>query len=272
MCFCNKRRGEVPRGKAWALVTGAAKGIGRQYAERLAMLGYNVYMIDIDEAVTTEARIIAEHYSVKCVGRVMDLAVVDAARTLHDDTVREGYEFDVVINNAGIFSFCDILNAPLERIERLLLLHDLTLTTMCRLYGEDMRKRGKGRILNMSSYSIWMPFPGLALYSASKAYVKSFTEAFHKELRGTGVTVTAICPAGIATDLYGLPKNLQEFGVKIGGLMSPKSCARRGLNAMFRGRNIVVPDWWFRILIPICKYLPGFLIRPLRNFTMKWQK
>ena len=272
MCFCNKRRGEVPRGKAWALVTGAAKGIGRQYAERLAMLGYNVYMIDIDEAVTTEARIIAEHYSVKCVGRVMDLAVVDAARTLHDDTVREGYEFDVVINNAGIFSFCDILNTPVERLERIILLHDLALTVMCRLYGEDMRRRGKGRILNMSSYSIWMPFPGLASYSASKAYVKSFTQAFAKELKGTGVSITAICPAGIATDLYGLSKDLQKFGVKWGALMSPQSCARRGLNAMFRGRSVVVPDWWFRLFIPVCRFLPGFLIRPLRNFTMRWQK
>ena len=272
MCFCNKRRGEVPRGKAWALVTGAAKGIGRQYAERLAMLGYNVYMVDIDEAIATEARIIAEHYSVKCVGRVMDLSVVDAARMLHDQTVREGYVFDVVVNNAGMFSHCDILKTPMERIERLLILHDLTLTSMCRLYGEDMLKRGKGRILNMSSYSIWMPFPGLALYSASKSYVKSFTEAFAKELHKTGVTITAICPAGIATDLYGLSRSLQKFGVRWGILMSPESCARRGLRAMFKGRKVVVPDWWFKLLIPICRYLPGFIIRPLRRFTMKWQK
>ena len=272
MCFCSKHLGEVPRGKAWALVTGAAKGIGRQYAEQLAAKGYNLYLVDIDEAITTEARIIAEHHSVKCVGKVMDLAVTEAARTLHAETVREGYVFDVVINNAGMFSHCDILNTPLERIERLLILHDYTLTSMCRLYGEDMLKRGKGRLLNMSSYSIWMPFPGLALYSASKAYVKSFTEAFAKELRGTGVSATAICPAGIATDLYGLPKNLQELGVKIGGLMTAKSCARRGLKAMFKGRRVVVPDWWFRILIPICSFLPGFVIRPLRNFTQKWQK
>ena len=272
MCFCSKHLGEVPRGKAWALVTGSAKGIGRQYAEQLAAKGYNLYMVDIDEAITTEARIIAERHSVKCIGRVMDLAVTDAARTLHSDTVREGYEFDVVINNAGIFSHCDILKTPLERIERLLILHDYTLSSMCRLYGEDMLKRGKGYILNMSSYSIWMPFPGLALYSASKAYVKSFTEAFNKELRRTGVSVTAICPAGIATDLYGLSKSLQRFGLKTGILMSPKSCARRGLRAMFRRRSVVVPDWWFKLLIPICKYLPGFIIRPLRNFTMKWQK
>lgn len=271
MCF-NRNRGVVGRGTAWALVTGAAKGIGRQYAERLAMMGYNIYMIDIDPAITTEALVISEQHKVKCVGEVRDMSEADAAHSLHSKTVAEGYVFDVVINNAGIFSFCDILKTPIERIERMLLLHDLTLTSMCRLYGEDMVSRGKGYILNMSSYSIWMPFPGLALYSASKAYVKSFTEAFNKELRRTCVSVTAICPAGIATDLYGLSKNLQQFGLKTGILMSPQSCARRGLRAMFRGRSVVVPDWWFRLLIPICKYLPGFLIRPLRNFTMRWQK
>ena len=270
MC-CRRNLGEVPRGKAWALVTGAALGIGRQYAEQLAALGYNLLMVDILDSVTTEAIIISEQYKVHCDTKVMDLATATAARELHEWTVAGGYVFDVVINNAGIFSFCDILNTPVERLERIILLHDLTLTTMCRLYGEDMLKRGKGRLLNMSSYSIWMPFPGLASYSASKAYVKSFTEAFAKELRGTGVSVTAMCPAGIATDLYGLPKNLQELGVKIGGLMTPKSCARRGLRAMFKGRKVVVPDWWFRILIPICSYLPGFIIRPLRSWTKKWQ-
>ncbi|MBO5687843.1 MAG: SDR family NAD(P)-dependent oxidoreductase [Alistipes sp.] len=271
MC-CNKNLGEVRRGSAWALVTGAALGIGRQYAERLAMLGYNLVLVDILDSVEQEAQIVAHKYSVECVSRVMDLASTEAAHTLHSWSVEAGYEFDVVINNAGIFSFCDILNTPVERLERIILLHDFALTVMCRLYGEDMRRRGKGRILNMSSYSIWMPFPGLASYSASKAYVKSFTQAFAKELKGTGVSITAICPAGIATDLYGLPKKLQELGVKIGGLMTPASCARRGLNAMFKGRSVVVPDWWFRILIPVCRFLPGFLIRPLRSFTMKWQK
>jgi short-subunit dehydrogenase len=271
MC-CRRNLGEVLRGKAWALVTGAALGIGRQYAEQLAALGYNLLMVDILDSVTTEAIIISEQYKVYCDTKVMDLATATAARELHEWTVAEGYVFDVVINNAGIFSFCDILNTPVERLERIILLHDLTLTTMCRLYGEDMVRRGKGRILNMSSYSIWMPFPGLAAYSASKAYVKSFTQAFAKELRKTGVTITAICPAGIATDLYGLSKGLQRFGVKWGVLMSPKSCARRGLKAMFKGRSVVVPDWWFRLLIPFCKYLPGFIMRPLRRFTMKWQK
>ena len=272
MCLCNKNRGAVERGSAWALVTGAALGIGRQYAERLAELGYNLYLVDRLDSIAQEAEMIAQKHAVRCVARVQDLAQMDAARVLHAATVAEGYVFDVVINNAGIFSFCDILNTPVERLEEIILLHDMTMVLMCRLYGEDMMKRGKGRLLNMSSYSIWMPFPGLAMYSSSKALTKSFTHAFAKELNKTGVTATAICPAGIATDLYGLSKDLQKLGVKIGGLMTPKSCARRGLNAMFKGKKVAVPDWWFRLLIPVCKYLPGFIIRPLRRFTMKWQK
>ena len=271
MCF-NRNRGVVERGSAWALVTGAALGIGRQYAEQLAEKGYNLYLVDELNSIEQEAQTIEQQHNVKCVAKVLDLAQQNAAKRLHDETTAEGYAFDVVINNAGIFSHCDILTTPHERIERLILLHDLTLTMMCRLYGEDMLKRGKGRILNMSSYSIWMPFPGLALYSASKAYVKSFSEAFAKELHKTGVSVTAICPAGIATDLYGLSKKLQKFGTSTGILMTPKGCARRGLRAMFKGRKVVVPDWWYKLLIPFCKYLPGFILRPLRNFTMKWQK
>ena len=271
MCF-RRNLGCVERGSAWALVTGSALGIGRQYAEQLAAKGYNLYLVDILDDIVREAEIIEHAHRVKCVAKVLDLATIDAAEKLHAETVAEGYTFDVFIINAGMFSHCDILTTPTERIERLIVLHDLTLTMMCRLYGEDMRQRGYGRILNMSSYSIWMPFPGLALYSASKSYVKSFTEAFAKELRGTGVSITAICPAGIATDLYGLSKRLQKFGTNTGILMKPSSCARRGLRAMFKRRSVVVPDWWYKLLIPFCKYLPGFIMRPLRNFTMKWQK
>ena len=114
------------------------------------------------QAVTPDVRVIA-----------IDLARVGAAQELYDRMAAEGIGVDVVINNAGIFSFCDILATPAERIERIILLHDLTVTQLCRLFAADMVRRGvRGHILNMSSYSLWMPFPGLALYSASKAYMR----------------------------------------------------------------------------------------------------
>ena len=101
-------------------------------------------------AVTPDVRVIA-----------IDLARVGAAQELYDRMTAEGIVVDVVINNAGIFSFCDILATPAERIERIILLHDLTVTQLCRLFAADMVRRGvRGHILNMSSYSLWMPFPG----------------------------------------------------------------------------------------------------------------
>ena len=268
------RLGEVKAGEKTALVTGASKGIGRCYALQLAELGYNVVMVSLTESdLEQTAKEVAQvNKKVWVRHLVKDMATLSAAEELYAWTEQEGIKVDVLINNAGIFSFCDILDTPAERIERIILLHDNTATKMCRLYAEDMAKRGGGRILNMSSYSIWMPYPGLSLYSASKAYLKSFSVAFSKEVRDKGVYVTAICPAGIATDLYGLSPELQRFGVKIGVLMTPKSCARRSLNALWRGRRCKVPDWWFRFFIPICQLLGGAPMRWLRNYTMKFQK
>lgn len=257
-----------------ALVTGASKGIGRCYAKRLAAMGYNLLLVASTEEdlIATTQEIREEYPEVGVRFYALDLATPDAAERLYGWCQGHFFEPDVLINNAGIFSFCDIIDTPAERIERIITLHAITATKLCRLFAQDMAERGGGHILNMSSYSIWMPYPGLSLYSASKAYLKSFSVAFSKEVRSRGVKVTAVCPAGIATDLYGLSPELQRFGLKVGVLMSPDSCARRGLKAMFKGRRCVVPDWWFRLFIPICQCLGGAPMRWLRNYTMKFQK
>lgn len=269
------KRGAVQPGSAWALVTGAGSGIGRCYALRLAALGYNLVLAgnrpEPLETVRREVETSSPETRIRTVS--IDLARIGAAEELHDLTRREGIEIDVVINNAGIFSFCDILHTPPERIERIILLHDLTNTEMCRLYAADMVRRGcRGHILNMSSYSLWMPFPGLSLYSASKAYLRAFSVAFAKEVREHGIRVTAVCPAGVATDLYGLTPRWQRIGLRLGVLISADACARRGLRALWRGRRTIAPDWWNRIWIPLCKLLPMWVIRPLRRYTMQFQK
>ncbi len=265
-----KRGAIIPR-SAWALVTGAGSGIGRCYALRLAALGYNLVLVGNGrEALETVGREISERDILTI---PLDLAQIGAAQTLFEATESAGVKIDVVINNAGIFSFCDLLATPPERIERIILLHDLTNTQLCQLYASDMvRRKVHGYLLNMSSYSLWMPFPGLALYSASKAYLRSFSIAFAKEVSQHGIRVTAVCPAGVATDLYGLSPRWQRIGKRLGVLITPDNCAQRGLHAMWHGRRCIVPDWWNRIWIPFCKAMPMCVIRPIRKFTMKFQK
>lgn len=319
------RRGEVAKGSVWALVTGAGSGIGRCFALRLARLGYRLVLVGNDlrklESVQAELRALdaAEVRVISC-----DLARAEAARELYERVRAAGIDVDVLINNAGIFSFRDILRTPAERIERVIMLHCLTATQLCRLFARDMAARNgfaanpeaepravtdmatpatqtgecsgtqsvpatptDGRpgiqpaprhakrrfhILNMASYSLWMPFPGLTLYSASKAYLKCFSVAFAKEVREAGIRVTAVCPAGVATDLYGLTPRWQRIGLRLGVLISADRCARRGLWALWHGQRCSVPDWWNRLWIPLCKLLPMCVIRPIRNFTMKFQK
>ena len=267
------RRGYIAKGTKTALVTGASSGIGRCYAEQLAARGYNLIIVSrneqqlIDVAQTIKA---ASGVEVRILEK--NLATTTAAQELFDWTKQEGYTIDVLINNAGAFSFCDIVNTPTERIVEMITLHDITNTLLCKIFATDMASRGGGHILNMSSYSIWMPWPGLSLYSASKAYLRAFSIAFAKEVCEKGVYVTAVCPAGIATDLYGLSKKWQKIGLNIHALSTPKFCARRGLNSLWRRRRSVVPDWWMILLIPILEYLPMFILRWIRSFTKKWQK
>lgn len=267
------RRGEVEKGTKTALVTGASMGIGLCYAEQLAALGYNLVLVSRgEEQLQQVSERISQQYDAKVTIHVQDLAKIDAAEELFDWCNESGIKVDVLINNAGMFSFCDILNTPIDRIKQTILLHDVTNSILCKLFAKDMAERGGGHILNMSSFSIWMPFPGLSLYSASKSYLKSFSVAFSKEVKELGVKVTAVCPAGIATDLYGLSPRWQKIGLKLHALSTPKFCAKRGLNALWRGSRCTVPDWWCRLFIPICLILPGFVIRRLRRFTNKWQK
>ncbi|MEG1405638.1 MAG: SDR family NAD(P)-dependent oxidoreductase, partial [Alistipes sp.] len=260
-------------GSAWALVTGAGSGIGRCYAQQLAALGYNLVLAGITAQTLDQTRDTCHIQGIEVHTVVIDLARTDASQELFEAVQALGIEIDVLINNAGIFSFLDLLQTPVERIERIILLHDLTTTLNCRRFAERMVQRGvQGYILNMSSYSLWMPFPGLSLYSASKAYLRSFSVAFAKEVRQCGILVTAVCPAGVATDLYGLPRRWQQIGCKVGVLISPTNCAHRGLTALWRGRRCIVPDWWNRLWIPLCKLLPMCVLRPIRKKTMKFQK
>jgi len=268
------RKGTIEKGSRTALVTGAGSGIGHCMVRRLAELGYRLILAGLDPAkLEAAAEELHEQYGLAVEVIPIDLARPEAAHELFERVQALGREVDVLVNNAGAFSFRDILQTPVERIERILCLHALTTTLTCRLFGAEMSRRGcGGHILNMASYSLWMPWPGLALYSASKSYLRGFSVAFAKEVREQNIRVTAVCPAGVATDLYGLPPRWQRIGLRLGVLITPDSCARRALKALWRGRRCCVPGWWNRLFIPFCRLMPMCVLRVARKYTMKLQR
>ncbi len=261
-------------GSKWALVTGGSRGIGRAIATELAELGYNIIIVSNSaEELTDACEAMRKRYLyLHCREILLDLSREGSAQELFAKATAIA-DIDLLVNNAGIFSFLDIVDTPIERIERMIILHDMTIAISCRLFAESMIKRGaKGYILNLASFSLWMPFPGLALYGATKSFVRTFSIAFAKEVREHGIGITAVSPAGVATDLYGLPSSLQKLGCRLGVLISDKNCAHRSLNALWRRQKCCVPDWWNRAFIPLCILMPDWLVRFIRRKTKEYQR
>ena len=241
-----------------ALVTGASSGMGLCYAEKLAEKGYNVLLISIDEkAMADVAEGLQKRYPNQRIEYlVKDLAEDNAAEELYEYTVQNGFNVNLLINNAGIFTFKDVLDMSLKKIETFIGLHVSTVTKLCRLFGEQMSKDGGGRIINMSSISAHTPYCGIALYTATKSYLLVFTKAFALEMKERNVKVSAVCPGAVATGLYKLPVGLQKLGIFLGIIIPPQRLVKRVLKANRRGKITIIPGFGNRLFKPIFSILP----------------
>ena len=127
----------------------------------------------------------------------------------------------------------------------------------CRYFGEKMRERKKGYILNMSSISAHTPFCGISLYTATKSYIRTMSHAFRLEMKEYGVRVMTVSPGAVATDLYRLPKNLQKLGVNIGVIYRPNKLVRKALHKLFHtNRKEYIPGLVNRLFKPVYAILP----------------
>ena len=104
--------------------------------------------------------------------------------------------------------------------------------------------------------SCWMPMPGLAMYAATKSYIRVFTRSLHYEMRDAGVSVTAACPGGIATDLFGLPKNLQNLALRLKVLQTPEKFTQNAVRKMLKGKKQYINGWLNRISIVFVAAMP----------------
>ena len=258
---------EQQQQQGWALITGASSGIGRAYAAEMASRGYNIVIVSNErEAIQQVGAELRQQYGVEVYARSQDLAIPHAAEILFQDCQEKQLVIDVLINNAGMFYFQEIVEEPV-RTEKMLYLHIVTPTQLCYLFGREMKKRRHGYILNMSSMSAWIPYPGIGVYASSKRYLKNFSRALRSELLDYHVSVTAICPGAVATNLYNLKDSLKLLAIRLGVMMRPETLARKGVNAMFRRRSWVLPGLVNKIWVPLLLLLPPGLVRWLMRHT-----
>ncbi len=256
-----------------ALVTGASRGIGEQYATVLARdYKCDLLLVSHGEAIEGVARRIAAEYGVKADFIRMDLTEKDSAEALYAKTKEMGFEPDILVNNAGVFFFNPLTETDMERIEKMMLLHVVTVTKLTRLFGKDMCERGKGYILNMSSLSTWMAFPGIQVYNATKSYINNFTRSMWYEMKPYGVHLMTVTPGMVNTTLYGLPENLRTLAVKLGINTPTERLAKKAIRRMFRRRKKCMPGLVNHIFKPFLKHTPDWLVFFVMKKIGKYQK
>ena len=243
-----------------ALVTGGRSGIGLEFSRQLAAKGYDLIIVSNSrEQLDAVCAPIAEEYGVRVIPRLQNLATGNAAEELMEWCDSQSVLPDILINNAGMFYFKELSPELMGKAEVMIGLHVTTPTKMCILFGDRMKQRGSGRILLVASMAARIPAPGIQVYSATKAYLRSFGESLSFELKPYGVTVTTLCPAAVATPLYGLKKGLLNFGVAIRVIHTPQWLVRKALKGLFRGRRLMKPSIMNAYLPPMIKMLPSNL-------------
>lgn len=257
----------------YALVTGASSGIGLCYSRELARRGYNLLIVSNQERELSDtAEALRRDFGVTVLSLYKDLTAPDAALELLEWVRGSGADLELLINNAGVFFFNNLIDTAWRRVELMLDLHIRALTQMTQEFGRYFAHQGHGYILNMSSMSAWMAMPGINIYNSTKAYILNFSRSMWYELRPHGVTVTAICPGAIDTGLYGLAPRLRRLAVNLGISMPPEKMVRKALNALFRKRKSYVPGWINRPFLFLIRHMPDWLVFLLINKISKYEK
>lgn len=243
-----------------ALVTGGTSGMGWEYCRQLAAMGCNVLMVsNQQELLTTLSKTLTDEFGVESFGFYIDLTRESAAEEVWNYCQQQKLEIDILVNNAGMFFFQEIDSATQGKALAMLQLHVVTPTRLMMLFGEAMKQRHKGFIVNMSSMTAQLPTPGITMYAATKAYLKSISKSMYYEMRPYGVGVTTVLPAAVATPLYSIKPRLMKLGIAVGLIRTPQWLVRRALRGMLHRRHVVKPGLMNYVVPLLVKLLPNWL-------------
>ena len=248
-----------------ALVTGASSGIGEELARCFAGGGFDLVLVarsaDKLKALADELQT-AHGVTVRV--QPADLCAPGAAANLAGALQRKRVTVDVLVNNAGVMEQAVFCDTPAARHQEMIDLNVSALTAMLAAFVPGMRERGWGRVLNVASIAAFQPVPSLATYAATKAYVLSLSEALSEELKGSGVSVTALCPGVTATPLIDSGPASSDVSLSnLPAFMIGKAAdvAAQGYQACIYGEAVRVPGWLNLVASLASRAMPRWLVR-----------
>ncbi|MFL6734190.1 MAG: SDR family NAD(P)-dependent oxidoreductase [Sphingomicrobium sp.] len=244
--------------RAITLITGASAGLGVDFARQLSAKGHRLVLAarrgDRLETLAAElgnARAIT-----------IDLGKPGAAAKLMADIAATGEQVEVLVNNAGFGlggRFAE-LDGPRQR--EMIDLNIATLTDLCRIVAPQMIERRSGAILNVASTAAFQPGPGMAVYFATKAYVLSFTEALHEELKPFGIKVSALCPGPTKTE-FGRVAGFGEKGAFDRMSMDSAAVVRIGIEGLDHNKAVVITGAMNKIGAASTRFVPRSIVRKI---------
>lgn len=238
------------------LITGASAGLGAEFARQCARRGDELVLV-------ARRRDRLEALASSLEGRThvigADLARPGAAASLIAQVEAEGLAIDTLVNNAGFGLVGEFACLPADRQREMIDLNVGTLTDLCRLVVPAMVARGRGAILNVASTAAFQAGPGFAVYFATKAYVLSFTEALHQELKDKGIRVTALCPGPTATE-FGEVAGFRSGRFERFSAQAPPVVAA-GLAGLDDNRAVVIPGFVNKFTAQSSRFLPRAWLR-----------
>ena len=244
------------------LITGASSGIGLEFANQLNEFGAKLIITARNKDKLNE---LAENYQ----GATVipgDLSDKTFPSQLYNEIKSKGLDVDILINNAGFGSIGKLLKSDLETYESMVQVNITALTQLSHLFITDMAAKGKGGIINVASVAAFQPVPYMNVYSATKAYVKSFSLALHEEYSKKGIVVTAVCPGYTKTNFQNAANMSSDaVGIK----MLPEDVVRQSLIAHRNGKNLVINGVVNKIMAHSNRFLPSFLTLAVTRNLMK---
>jgi len=229
---------------AWVLITGASSGFGEEFARQYAEQGHSLVLVArrLDRLQALAKALRQQQHRIEVIVEQVDLSDVAAVIQLHQRLRERGISIDILINNAGHGLQGPFLDGKLDAALAMVELDVASLTAVTHIFAQDMRKRGRGKILLVASLLAYQGVQNFAVYSAAKAYVLRLGEALHRELKRDGVTVTALCPGMSDTGFATAAQQKITPGLKL-LMMQPAPVVRAGIRALQAGRISVVPGW-----------------------------
>ena len=247
-----------------ALITGSYGGLGAAFAAEHAKRGGTLILSDLNgDRLTEQKKELEARYGVKVVAIPTDLSKPEETERLFNETQTQGLYVDYLILNAGYGGQGTLAERPMKKDMAMIAVNVAANTQLLKLFLPGMIKRGSGKILLISSISAKIPGPRQAVYFASKAYLTSLGNAVWRELKGTGVTLTAVMPGILATDFA--EKGHLENTLLFSNRADPAKAAKKAYEAMLRGKMNVSPcvQLPLRLALTLTPFLPKALVTEL---------